>query len=234
MRPEHPCPVCNKPLFFAPRAPQDISKQACSDPICINAHGIISWGLDSSLKSLVDYPQQADQEKEHTMSDLSKATVLAEAAEQAQRDIDNFLEPFVKQFVDLQINELQTRGFDHRDAKADRFKELDGTNFWMTGDEIYEYGETYTPSLNLPFDFVDDPQAYRQKALAEKIERQTQAALRKKRDAEERIERLKTQLAKAEADARKAQAEQDAIKATANTNAADKLRNELAQNEDQG
>lgn len=223
-----PCPVCDKPLFFAPRAPQDTAKQACSDPDCINAHGIISWGLDTRLKSLIDYPT-TDQEKEHTMSDLSKAVNLAEAAEQAQRDIDNFLAPFVKQFAELQRDDLQPAGFDWRDAEATRFTHVEGKYFEMTGDEVYEYGEEYTPTLSLPIDFVDDPQAYREKAIRERNERLEKAAARKKRDAEERIERLKSQLAKAEADAQKAQAEQDAIKATANTNAAAKLRDQLDQ-----
>lgn len=232
--PDHACPACFKPLYHAPNAPKDSAKWACSDPECENAHGLDS-PVDIRFKSLVDYKHQPQtKEKEHTMSDLHIAKHRAEAAEQAQRDIDNFLAPFVKKFAELHIKELQTRGFDHRDANATRFTEIDGSHFGMTGEETYEYGETYTPSLNIPFDFVEDPGAYRQKALAEKVEREEKAALKKKKDAEERVASLKAQLAKAEADIKAADAERDAIKFLANRHRAKSLRNELAQNEDQG
>jgi hypothetical protein len=39
------CPVCEKPVFFALHAPQDSTLYACSDIDCVNAHGIVDWGM---------------------------------------------------------------------------------------------------------------------------------------------------------------------------------------------
>ena len=40
------CPVCGSPVFYAPRAPEDSSKYACSDIDCVNAHGIVDFGME--------------------------------------------------------------------------------------------------------------------------------------------------------------------------------------------
>lgn len=42
---EKTCPVCGNPVFYAPNAPEDSSKYGCSDIDCVNAHGIVEYGM---------------------------------------------------------------------------------------------------------------------------------------------------------------------------------------------
>jgi len=48
------CPVCEKPVFFALHAPQDSTLHACSDIDCVNAHGIVDWGMPKEKEKMKD------------------------------------------------------------------------------------------------------------------------------------------------------------------------------------
>lgn len=188
----------------------------------------------------VDFPKDIsytiendnNQEQENTISDLSRAIQYAEAAEQAQRNIDNFLAPFIEHFVEFQ-QEFKTH-WDHRDSKADTFKEIDGNSFWIVGEETYEYGEYYAPSFNLPFEFIENPAAFKEEQIRVKREREAKEKAAQKRSAEERVTKLREQLARAEADLAKANEQKDPIKKVATRNQAEQLRDQLDISGDQG
>lgn len=46
------CPACGKPVFYAPYAPEDSSRYACSDIECVNAHGIVDWGMPEEKEKM--------------------------------------------------------------------------------------------------------------------------------------------------------------------------------------
>lgn len=187
--------------------------------------------VDMRPASPVEYVHQPEeQRKDHTMTnpqilkDLTIAKSRAAAFNAAQNDINDFLAPFVRKYADLMI-ELNPN-YDQRDLQADSFMEIDNNSFYLTGEEIYQYSEYYTPSLNLPFAFVEDPETYRQIALAEKAAAYEKAVTKKKAEAAERVTRLKAQLARAEAEASAAEVQKDEIKLTANRNRAKELRSQ--------
>lgn len=187
--------------------------------------------VDMRPEPPVEYLHQPEeQRKDHTMTkpqilkDLTIAKSRAAAFNAAQNDINDFLAPFVRKYADLMI-ELNPN-YDQRDLQADSFVEIDNNSFYLTGEEIYQYSEYYTPSLNLPFAFVEDPETYRQIALAEKAAAYEKAVTKKKAEAAERVTRLKAQLARAEAEASAAEVQKDEIKLTANRNRAKELRSQ--------
>jgi hypothetical protein len=62
------CPVCDKPVFYAPRAPEDTAKQACSDLNCVNAHGIIHFSpIDNWEAVEIDFPHHDEKEKNNNV-----------------------------------------------------------------------------------------------------------------------------------------------------------------------
>lgn len=222
------CPVCSKPLLFAPRAPEHTPKKACIDPACVNAHGIVQASFDYWDKLAVQYEESTDQEKENTvskpqiLSDLTRAKNYASAFSAAQNEVNDFLEPFVRKYVTFQ-SELNPRSTDQWDMEADQFTEIDNGSFWMTGEERYLYGETYTPTVSLPFAFVEDPEKFMADARAAEEERKNKVAAKKKADAQEKVAKLKAQLAKAEEDLAKATQNNDPISTIASRNHAQKL-----------
>lgn len=185
--------------------------------------------VDFPPESTVDSDDQA--QRKEPVSDLSTAIRLAEEAEQAQRDIDNFLAPFVKSLREFALA-LNPPGFYIKDFDAHRFTEVDEYNFWLEGDDIEEYGDTYTPILNIPKEFIENPAAYKEKRLKQQTEAKEKLVREKKRDAERRVELLKNQLANAEAAVAKAITEADEIKATANRQAAAIFRTKLANDDE--
>lgn len=239
MRPDHPeraCPVCDKPLFYAPRAPEDTAKMACSDLNCVNAHGIVNWfPVDILPEPPVEYEQQPNQqEKDHTMGDLSKAVKLAETFEQSKRDINNFLAPFAEDYAAF-ITE-DTKGYNRlQNFKVDTFVEVEGENFYLQGEEVYAYSEYDTPYLTLPFAFVENPQQFKNDYRARQAALKAKADAKKATDKAAQVERLKIQLAKAQAELDKAVEDgTDQIKTTAYGNSEQKLLSELAYTLKQG
>jgi hypothetical protein len=139
------------------------------------------------------------------MGDLHIAIHRAEAAEQAQRDINNFLAPFISQYGDFLKTEPLSRGWDYRDFEADTFVQTENNTFYLKGDETYEHGDHYTPELNLPFAFVEDPQQFKNDYRAKQAAFLAKQAEKTQAEKAERVKRLQTQLAKAQAELDKAQ-----------------------------
>lgn len=160
--------------------------------------------------------------KPQILKDLTIAKSRAAAFNTAKQDINDFLAPFVRKYADLMV-ELN-HNYDQRDLQVDSFVEIDNNSFLLTGEEVYQYSEYYTPSLYLPFAFVEDPETFRQIALAEKAAAYEKALTKKKSEAAERVIRLREQLARAEAEAAAAETQNDEIKLTANRNKAKELR----------
>ncbi len=188
--------------------------------------------VDMRPASPVEYLHQPEeQRKDYTMTkpqilkDLTIAKSRAAAFNAAKNDINDFLEPFARQYFYF-MSELNPRGWDQRDINANEFVEIENNSFYLTGEEVYEYSEYYTPSLSLPFAFVEDPEAFKEQARKEKAEREEKALTKKKADAAERVVRLRAQLAKAEAEAATAEVQKDEIKLTANRNKAKELRSQ--------
>ena len=234
---EKPCPACAKPLLYAPRAPEGTARIACSDPDCVNANGIDIWlSVDIYPRPLVEYghtkPQQRKESpvttpKPKILSDLNRAKTYASAFTAAQNEINDFLEPFVRKYGQLML-ELNPN-YDQRDLKATSFYEYDREFFSLEGYPIYEFSESYTPTLDLPFAFVEDPEGFREAKLREKADLEEKAQTKKKADAADRVVRLRAQLARAEAEAAAAEQTSDPIKATSSRNLADKLRSEYTE-----
>lgn len=160
------------------------------------------------------------------MKSLTEAKSLAAKVVEAKTAIDTYLSPLLKEYIEL-LKELDARGYDSRDLKADTFVEIEGGTFLFEGEESYEYAEYRTPSLNLPFEFVADPEAYKANARQEKANREAKIEAKKKTEATQRVERLKAQLAAAEADLITADAQKDPIKGLANRQRAKELRSTL-------
>jgi hypothetical protein len=199
--PSKSCPVCTKPLFFAPYASEDSAKMACSDLNCVNAHGIIHHDPFDRWEAVpVEYDQQPkEQRKDHTMHAINTVKRYISERDAYQRQIDTFLAPFVKDFAAF-MTEHNARGFDLRDFNADTFVEIEGTTFYLKGEEEYYHGEYYAPTLNLPFAFVEDSAAYKADFLRTQAEIEANRNAKKKAEKEAQIARLEAQLAKARAE----------------------------------
>lgn len=150
------------------------------------------------------------------MTALSTTIDLVAARDRAQQDIDSHLAPSLAKYKEflLELNPSQ----DCRDLEADTFLETDREFFSFVADEEYSHGDYYTPSLNLPFAFVEDPEAYSAKARQDEADRKAKATARTAKDTAERVERLKAQLAKAQAELDKAEQGTDEIKIVATQN----------------
>jgi hypothetical protein len=133
------------------------------------------------------------------MGDLSTAVRLAEASEQANRDATNFLVPFAKGYAEFMKSLGDYIHWDTRDNNVDRFIEVEGETFLLRGEEEYFYGEYYAPVMNVPFSYVEDPQAYKNRLLKAKVDKEATVKARNKATAEDRLATARAELAKAEA-----------------------------------
>lgn len=157
---------------------------------------------------------------------LLTAKVMANQLEEAQTRINSFLAPFIKDYTAFLTAE-NARGYDLRDFKADTFEEIEGGTFLIHGEEEYSYGEYYTPTVNLPFAFVEDPEKFKADYRKQQAEVKAKREATTKKAKAEQVERLKAQLARAEAELATARTENDPIKAVANRNKAKELRSTL-------
>lgn len=157
------------------------------------------------------------------LSNLYSAQVLARNFSHAQQQINSFLAPFIKDYAAFMIAETP-RGHDLRDFEADTFVEIENESFYLTGDEVYAYSEYYKPTLSLPFAFVEDPKKFKAAFRQSQADLKAKADSKKKDEKTAMIERLKAQLARAEAELAKADTQNDPIRSTASRNRAKELR----------
>jgi len=187
-------------------------------------YGCDCWlSVDMRPDSPVD-SDKTDQRKDHTMSDLSRAVTFAERFEQAKRDIHNFLTPFAKDYAAFIVEENVTGYREFENFVVETFEEVDNETFYIEGEQQYTYGEYTTPTMSLPFAFVENPQTFKAAYRAEQAERKAKEATKRTADKAAMVERLKAQLARAEAELAKADEQGDPIKLTANRNKAKELR----------
>ena len=139
------------------------------------------------------------------MNTLDTALQYVAERDGAQATIEHHLNPYLARYKEFLL-EL-TPSYDSRDLEADTFLEIDHKTFSFTGEEDYKYGEYYTPSLNVPFAFVEDPEAYIAMARQEEADRKERAAAKTSNDKKERVARLELQLEKARAELAKAEEE---------------------------
>lgn len=158
---------------------------------------------------------------------LNLAQGLISQREAVQTQIETTLAPFLKDYIEF-MAEINPSYHSVADREVDTFVEIDNHTFAFEGEEEYEYGENFTPSVNLPFAFVEDPEDFKAKARQDKLDREMKAAAKKKADAEERAERLRAQLAKVEAEIAKADEDKDAIRGLASRQRVKQVRDELA------
>lgn len=153
---------------------------------------------------------------------LTSAKELVDQREAIQTQIETHLAPFLAKYKELML-ELNHHNYDHRDLSVETFNEIDREFFSFTSEEVYEYGDYYTPTLNLPFAFVEDPEAYAVKARQDEAYRKERETAKTAKGKAERVERLKEQLAEAQAELDKAEQGNDPIKLTATRNHVESL-----------
>lgn len=133
------------------------------------------------------------------MESLTLAKALAREVTTAQENINKYLLPVVRDYIEF-MDEISPNYHDNADRKADTFDCIDNETFHFTGEEFYEYGEYHKPSVSLPFSFVEDSEAYKTKARADKAEQDARQAAKRAAAKAEQIARLEAQLAKARAE----------------------------------
>jgi len=161
-------------------------------------------------------------------NNLTEAKARAAGFVQARESVEAFLTPFIDQYTNFLTEMGQNNYYNHLDATADTFVEIDGNSFYFTGDEEYSHGDYYTPNISLPFDFVEDPEAYMAKARAADKLRKAKAEKDKEAVALHRLERARKELAAAEAAITKANEDGDLIKIVATQNQISGLKGTLS------
>jgi hypothetical protein len=129
---------------------------------------------------------------------LTTAKVLASVFDEARTNLETFLTPFREQYFEF-IFELKPTYYVQEDGKATTFIEVENEYFNFEGEPYYEYGDYETPTLSLPFAFVEDPEKFMADARAAEEARQAKANAIQTERAQERVELLRKQLAQAEA-----------------------------------
>lgn len=134
------------------------------------------------------------------MNNSDKARNLVQSFEAAKQELDTFFEPFVKEWLQVQYaeNKLTKEEIEndfHFDSASDNANEVyfaseDWEETWQYGGYEKHYGR----EIAIPFDFLDDPKKYNEKAQALKKlrELEKEAATLAARQAE--VERLQKQL----------------------------------------
>ena len=161
------------------------------------------------------------------MTSLTHAKNLVMQRDNLQTQIETALRLSLQDYLDFLPQRGSSWVTHHTDATDYTFTELDGTNFAFESEEYYCYGESETDYVNLPFEFVESPETYKARILAEIQAAENAKKARIKATQEERVARLKAQLAKAEANLAKAQEQEDLIGTIALTKQTGEIRSAL-------
>lgn len=130
-------------------------------------------------------------------SALTTAKVLVSLLADAKTNVNRFFTPILKDYIEF-TKDIGYR-YDQRDLTADTFDEYDNGFFYFTGDEIYEHGDYHTPNLAIPGAFVEDPDAFKVEVRQAEANRKARIQADKEAAAKTRVERLRKELAAAEA-----------------------------------
>ena len=163
------------------------------------------------------------------MITLTQARSLANAITEAQTQFETYISPLLQDYLAFLPERGSSWATYYKHAPYFTFKERDGQSFIFEGDEYNAYGNPARDYVSLPFDFVANPELYKATILAQIKSAEEKKQARIKATAEEKVTKLKAQLAKAEEDLAKATQNNDPISTIASRNQAQKLRDDLAQ-----
>lgn len=132
-----------------------------------------------------------------SLSPLYSAQVIVRTIDARRAELEAHLAPFLKQYIDF-MAEVYPRYLDSKDETATTFAGTDEKNFLFEGEEYYDHGDYETPTVELPFAFVEDPEAFMKTARDAKAAQEAKHAAAMRKREEERINLLRRQLAVAE------------------------------------
>jgi hypothetical protein len=145
----------------------------------------------------------------------------------AQASIENILRSSLQEYIDF----LPQRGSSwvphHTEPSYYAFTELDGKNFIFESEEYYHYGENEKDYVSLPFEFVESPETFKARILAEIKASEDAKKARIKATQEEKVAKLRAQLEAAEASLAKSQEKDDMIATVALTKQTGEIRSSL-------
>lgn len=131
------------------------------------------------------------------LSTLYSARVLVRKIQATQTELETLLAPSLKQYVEF-MAEINPRYYDEKDKTATTFTGTDENSFLFEGEEYWDHGDYETPSVGLPFAFVEDPEAFMKTAREAKAAAEAKHTEAMRVRSEERINLLRRQLAVAE------------------------------------
>lgn len=129
------------------------------------------------------------------MTSLSQAQTLADAIDTAKQQFEAYIRPVLQDYINFipeRDNSWEQVKF--TDAEKYSFTEVDSTFFIFESEEYYQYGEYEKDCVELPFAFVEDPEAFKTKdreVRAEKARKSTEA---QRKQAQDEVIRLEAQL----------------------------------------
>lgn len=161
------------------------------------------------------------------MSALNEALSACSMRDKAQQVIESTLQSLLQEYLDF----LPERGSNwvphYKHATYYTFTELDGRNFLFASDEYYQYGEDDSDTISLPFEFVESPETFKARILAEIKASEDAKKARIKASQEEKVAKLRAQLEAAEASLAKSQEKDDMIATVALTKQTGEIRSSL-------
>lgn len=134
---------------------------------------------------------------ETSLSPLYTAQRIVRDIDASRKELEEHLAPFLAQYIEL-MSEINPRYHDDKDKEASTFSGVDGKLFVFVGEEYYEYGEYETPTVELPFDFVEDPEAYAEKERKRIADEAAKFTRAQRESQQSRIDSLRRQLDAAE------------------------------------
>lgn len=130
---------------------------------------------------------------------LQTAKTLALNIDTATRILENSLRQPLQDYIDF-TREHQNGRKPVRYYSADdySFKEVDGSLFVFETEEFNYYGDLITDTMEIPFSFVDDPEAHKAAVIKSIRDAETAKTERTRKAAQDRVDNLKRQLEVAE------------------------------------
>lgn len=140
------------------------------------------------------------------MTSLQQAQSLADAIDTAKQQFEAYIRPTLQDFIDfIPERGLSWERVKHKEADKYSFTEVDASHFTFESEEYYHAGEYEKDCVELPFDFVKDPEAFKAKDRAVRAEKEKQKTEKNRQAAQTRVDNLRRQLAIAEESLKKAE-----------------------------
>lgn len=130
---------------------------------------------------------------ETTLDPLYTAQRIVRDLNTSRKELETHLAPFLKQYIALK-DESDPRYFNEKDREVTTFKCVEDKLFIFEGEPYYEYGDYETPSIELPFAFVEDPEGYTEKERKRIAEQAAKFSEAQREAAQRRIDSLTRQI----------------------------------------